>query len=779
MRALRRILAWLLVLLLVLGVAAGIPAGMVAKRWADEGVALVEAHRAHTTAHPGWSFPAVVHTEAVPLTAPKKVLVAEAKARGYEEKCPEPGPGQLCAKTGKVVPREGDSLEPVTLGYLIGPDAEVRFHLPLADAPKHLLDAIVVAEDRDFREHGGVNWGAMIRAVYVNAQEGGYAQGGSTLTMQLVRNLAQRKEKTVERKLQEMVVAMAVDRHLGKEGVLQMYLDAPYLGQRGSLSVCGFEAAARHYFGKHAKELDLAEAATLAAILPAPGKFGPDRNPAAAKEKRDVVLRSLHEVLGYDVTAALAEPVTTAPPEPFPERYPAYLSATRAWLEANVSPEVVYGAGLDVTVGLQIFAQEEADDLFPAKMRYFESLVGKKRKDAVLQSAGIVLDVHTGLIQAVYGGSDVTATSFNRATQARRQPGSSFKPLVYALAFAQKGPDGLPTYTAASTVPNQPRTFKTPQGDWRPRNIDGVYTPTCALAECLAWSINLGAAGLLEELGGPKPLIAFAKRIGYDTSQFPEEMGLALGQGEVTPLEQAQFVAMVANGGRRVKGTPVLRAVNLAGTEIVAPPKAGDAVMTPEAAALTRELMRLVIEVGTGGAARGAGGEAGYTGPAMGKTGTADAEKDLWFIGANPDHAMVVWLGYDIPTPLSVSASDLAAPLWGWWMRRVASKEHEGTFPPFPAEPKIEKRTICRISGKGVNGTCHGIGAPFLPGTAPKGGCPIQHPPEPPPELDEAGNPLQRGHESLWKRLAREKAERDAAGGVPSSGTPSPAPVKP
>lgn len=758
MPSLRRIAGWSFAVALAAAAGAAVPATLAVSRWRAEGVALAEAHRTHQVAHPGWSFPARVQTAPVPLDLPPKRLVAEARARGYAEACPSPGPGEYCAKSGKVTPRVGDALEPVLLGWLIGPDGELREHLPLEEAPQHLVDAILSAEDRDFRAHGGVNWTAMARAALVNAQEGTYSQGASTLTMQVVRNLAQRKEKTLARKLEEMALATAVDDHLGKDGVLQMYLDAPYLGQRGSLSVCGFQAAARHYFGKDAKDLTLSEAATLAGLLPAPGRFAPDRNPDKARERRDLVLRGMAETLGYDVTAALAEPILTVPPEPLPERYPAYLSATRAWLEANASPAVVYGAGLVVTVGLDVHAQEETDALFPAKIAYFESLVGKKRGDGRLQAAGVLLDTDTGLIRAVWGGSDVTAISFNRATQARRQPGSSFKPLVYALAFEQHNPDGTPRFTAAHAVPNAPRTFETPQGPWRPRNVGGEYSSTASLAQGLAWSQNIATASLLEELGGPRPLIAFAARLGFDTAKFPEEMGLALGQAEVTPLEMAQFAATVANGGLRVTGSPVLRAVDAAGQERIAPPVAGERVLSAEAAALTRELMRLVIEVGTGGAARGAGGEAGYNAPAMGKTGTTDGEKDLWFVGATPRHAMSVWLGYDQPTPLGVAASDLAAPLWGWWMNRVTRLD--GPPPAFAAEPALEKRWICTVSGRMGNGTCKNIGAPFLPGTTPKGACPIQHPPEPPPELDESGQPI-RKHESLWKKLARQRQERE------------------
>lgn len=767
----RRLFFGLLLLAGVATVAAAVPAGVRARQWADEGVALIEAHRRHDVAHPGWSFPAQVWTEAVPLDRPARKLVVEARARGYAADCKDTGPGEYCEKTGKVVPKSGDSLEPIQLGWLIGPDGELREHLPLEEAPQHLVDAIIAAEDRDFRDHFGVNLKAMGRALWANAQEGSYSQGGSTLTMQVVRNLNQRKEKTIERKLQEMVVAAAVDHHLGKDGVLQMYLDAPYLGQWGSLSICGFSAASRYYFGKEARDLDLAEAATLAAILPAPGKFAPDRHPERARERRDRVLAAMKEVMGYDVSAALAAPVKTVPPAPLPERFPVWLGATRAWLEQNLAADLLYGAGLRVTVGMDVYAQVTTDELMEAKVPWLERLVGKKRPEG-LQSAGVLMDVPTGRILAIWGGNDVTAISFNRATQARRQPGSAFKPLVYALAFDQKNPDGTPKFTAAHAVPNAPRTFDTPEGDWRPRNVMGEYSSTACLAQGLAWSQNIATASLLEELGGPRPLIEFATRLGFDTSKFPAEMGLALGQGEATPLEMASFAATVAGGGQLRRGSPVLRAVDAAGAERIAAPQPGEQVLSPEAAALTRDLMRLVIEIGTGGAARGAGGEGGYGGPAMGKTGTTDREKDLWFVGATPRYALSLWLGYDQPTPLGVAASDLAAPLWGWWMNRIS--KHDGPWPEFPEEPKIVRRGVCKISGKVMNGSCPGISAPFLEGTAPKQGCPIGHVAAPPPEETSEGEGAvpegedkKKGHESLWKRLQREREEKEAAPPAP------------
>lgn len=783
----QRLLRVLLVLCVMLGVVLALGLWYVqpyltqARVWWTEAIELADVHARYQVAHPGWSFPARLRTMPTPLNLPFEKLLVEARARGYEEHCPAPGPGQFCPKLKQVVPRSGEELEPIELGWLIGPDAEMRIHLPLHEAPRLLIDAIMAAEDREFLKHNGVNLTAFARAAYSNAREQAVTQGASTLTMQLVRNLVQRKERTLERKVREAVMAVAVDQHLGKDQVLQMYLDAPYLGQKGGISICGFEAAARHYFGHGAADLTLPEAATLAAILPAPGRFAPDRFPELAKERRDRVLNAMREAFQYDVTAALQAPIRTVPPAEWVERYPSWISASRAWLEERLPPETLYGAGLEVTVGMDVFRQEVSDELFAKKVPYLENIVGRQA-ETPLQAAALLMDVDSGLIRVIYGGSDATSTGFNRTTQARRQAGSSYKPVVYALAFSQPlNEEGKPPFTAAHAVPNSPRTFKTAQGDWSPRNIAGEYTSTSALAQALAWSQNIATASLLDELGGPTPLIAFAKQVGFDTSKYPAEMGLALGQAEVTILEMTNWVATVAGGGKQLRGTPVLRATDPAGIERISPPQPGEQVLSPEAAMLTRELMRAVVDVGTGGKARGGAGEEGYSGPVMGKTGTTDKEKDLWFTGATPTLAAVLWLGYDIPTRIRASASDFASPLWGWWMRRIT--RYDGQPPTFPKEPKLIRRDICVVTGLNPNETCPRIGAPFLPGTAPRGTCVEEHPPpSPEPEESPSPGPLGEGvegseeavpssaspekkkqkYESIWDRMSRQEQERKA-----------------
>ncbi len=741
----RRIVFVILGLLLATVLAAGLGWS----RWMAQGAALGRAHARFDTSHPGWSFPAKMFSQALPLAGlTAKRRVAEARLRGYTESCaPQEKPGTYCAKTNRVIARQGEALEGMLLGVLVGPDGELRTHLPIARAPKMLIDAILASEDRDFRSHRGVSLTSLVRAVFANSKDGQYSQGGSTLTMQVVRCLSQRSEKTVWRKLREMGLAMGLDSALGKDAVLQMYLDVPYLGQRGTFSVCGFSEAARHYFDQEIEQLDLAQIATLVAILPGPGKLAPDRNPDACRARRDRLLGEMGKHYGYDVKAALASPIVLAQPAATAERFPAFLSVVRARLEAQLPRSIVYGAGLTVVTSIDLVMQDEAERLFAAKAKSYEQIVNAKA--GTLQTVGLALDVHSGLMLSVYGGTKVSLFGFNRATQAHRQPGSSFKPLVYALAFSNK-------YTSASTAPNTPRDFNTAAGRWRPTNVGGESSVSACLAEGLAWSQNIATASLLEELGGPQPLIAFAKKVGFDTTSFPVELGLALGQAEVTPLEMAQFAAMVSNGGRRVEGTPIVRATDAAGVERIGPPHLGEVVLDPTAAALTRELMRLVIDHGTGGATRGVAGEAGYLGPAMGKTGTTDAEKDLWFVGATPATATVVWIGFDLPARIGASAADLAAPLWGWWMGK--STQYDALpLPDFPKTPTLVKQNICIETGKLPNESCKVILAPFVPGTVPTQVCPTEH-------SDTELGFVASAHESLWKRKAREAAEALDAG---------------
>jgi penicillin-binding protein 1B len=744
--------------------------------WANlrgRALAMAREHLGHRVAHPGWSFPARIWSDSAPLDLPPARLALEARARGYAERCPPIAPGEFCPKSGEAIPRGGrfpeglqpaglegwtrpPALEPVLVATLVGPDGELREHLPLSEAPHALLAAIQMAEDDDFLRHHGIDLPGTLRAAWANLRGGGWHQGASTLTMQVVRTFSEQREKRLGRKLDEAVSALILDTSLGKEAVLQAYLDAPYLGQAGSFSVCGFQAAARYYWGIDARDLSLAQAATLAAILPAPGRFAPDRHPEAARERRDALLRRMSE-RGWDVAAALQEPIGAAPHELLTLRWPAYTQATRSWLEGAVPQEVLYGAGLEIWTALDVAAQEAGDRVLTERVPWIQRTLGLGGQAPIL-AAGVLLDTQSGLVVAAHDTGISASTGFSRVTQARRQPGSAFKPVVYALAMSQVGEDGQPLYTAATTVPNSPRIFADADG-WSPRNVAGEYSSTSCLAMGLAWSQNIATASLLERLGGPPVLMPFAQRLGFDISAWPAEYGLALGQGEVSVLELARFTATVARGGTLAPARPVLYATDPTGAVRIPPPTPGEAVLTPQAAALTRDLMRLVVEYGTGGRARGTGGLAGYQGPMIGKTGTTDGERDLWFTGATPRFTATLWVGRDTPDRIGVSASDFPAPLWGWWQRAV----HEGLPHDEFGGLKLEHRGLCTTTGLLPNATCRVISAPFLPGTAPRAGCPLEHVPEPEPEPDPDAVGVETTWGSRWDQIAAEQA---AAAGV-------------
>lgn len=709
----------------------------------DDASAVADAHWNHEVSHPGWSFPAKVWSAPAPLDLSPERIALHAEIRGYENVCPPVAPGQYCEKTGDVIPRGGQfaegvqppglqgwtrepAFEPVLLGWLVGPDGELREHLPMDEAPDHLLAAIRIAEDENFENHPGVDFPGLARATWINVREGGFRQGASTLTMQLARNLTGKKERSIERKLAEIAQAVAMDQYLGKDRVMQMYLDAPYLGQTGTFSICGFETASRYYFGVSARDLTLAQAATLAAILPAPAKFAPDEFPERAKERRDRVLRRMGE-LGWDVSAALEEPVVASPHAIVPpERFPTYFAATRDALAEAVEPQIMYGAGLQVHTALDVVVQTETELVFTKRLPELERQTPGKG-DGPLLGVAAVVDPVSGALVAAYDSAMVSSTGFNRVTQGRRQSGSAFKPIIYAMAF-QPGGDGLPLFRANDVIGNTAVTFGEGEGKWTPRNANGAYNWRITLSAAFARSANVAAASLLQELGGPDPVIDFAATLGFDTVSFPHEFGLALGQAEVTPLEMSRFVGTVIHGGKRVSATPILQAIDADGTVVFGLEPPSYEALTPQSALLTRELMRLVVTAGTGRRARGWDG---YQGDVVGKTGTTSDTKDLWFIGSTPTYSAALWVGYDTPSKVGDTAGHVAAPLFSWWADAV----HTGLEPEvFPTEG-ITRHRVCAETGHEPNPTCPTIEAPILDGENVGGGCFNEHPPPPEPDV--------------------------------------------
>jgi len=715
---------------------------------------MVRDHQDLKVSHPGWSFPGLLYSAPAPLSLDKGHRIAHAKIRNYTNQCPAIDSGTYCVKDGSVIPRGGVfpegiqpsglkgwtrdlAMEPIELGPLIGPDAEIRYHLPLEKAPSHLIAALLHSEDADFYKHSGVNFFAFARAVIANLQGGGYAQGASTITMQVVRNLTQDKDKNIKRKLREVAFSLLMERHFSKDEILQLYLDMPYLGQDGSFSICGFAAASLFYFQKDVADITINEAAILVGILPAPATYRPDKFPARAQKKRDRVLRLLEQA-GWNVSNALASSIPIGSISPLGHfRFPAFAQATLSWLEDHLETQTLYSTGLQVFTSVDIVLQDRTEKLFTDKLSFFMKAL-QLPTDPGMQGAAVLIDPQTGYLKAIYGGVIQSPYDFSRATQARRQAGSSFKPLVYALALSQRNGDGSHQWNAFDTVPNQRRTFPNTNG-WRPRNNGGKYSVTSTLAKGLARSENIATASLLESVGGPTKLIEFADSLGFKTDKYPVELGLALGQAEVTPLEMGTFVAMLANGGNQVYGQPVTHAIDKNGDNHIYVTGLGGRLLDEETTALTRDIMKLVILQGTGGASRGSLGQRGFRGNAFGKTGTTDQNKDLWFVGSSTLLSGALWLGYDKPLNMKGSSSDLAAPLWGWWMH---SMHQDLDVPKKFTGLATKAKYVCGVSGKYRNGTCKTMPIPTVSGQKPRGRCTENHP---------APDPNKK-YNSVWQR---------------------------
>ena len=647
------------------------------------------------------------------------------------------------------------------LATLIGPDGEIREHLPLAEAPKSLVAAIVAAEDGDFYDHGGVNLKSALRAAWANWRGGGYGQGASTLTMQVVRNLTERKEKTLGRKIGEALLAVQLERRIGKDGVLQMYLDAPYLGQNGNLSVCGFRAAAKHYWGIDATELDVAQAATLAAILPAPGGSPPIAIPATAKEQarsRAAPHAGARLARARDRRRRSRSRSQRRPHDLPPERVVPYVQATRAWLEEHLDPAVVYGAGLEVYTALDLVAQARTEKIATERVPYLERVLGRPKEPA-LETALPLLDANTGALVAVYGGTMASSTDFDRATQAYRQAGSSFKPLVYALAFDTKGPDGAPGFTAADAMPNcaaqlrrhgrlapaQRRRRVHVDGEPRvrprvePEHRDGVAPREGGRAEAAHRSLGEARVRHAE----------LSQRDGARArpGRGPPDRHGAVREHDRARRSRREREPRACRQGSVGCGAPLPARRRAGAVAGIGAPHARAHAPRDRRGHRRRESRRGRIRRLHGRRVRQDGHDRQREGPLVHRL---DAR-------ATPARSG------SATTNRSASARPrriLASPLWGWWMHDL----HEGYGQPkFADDDAVTHRAICTISGGRPHAGCSLIYAPFLPGTEPKKSCTLVH--EHAEEvLDEEGNPVLKKHESLWKKKAREEEEKTGRG---------------
>lgn len=556
---------------------------------------------------------------------------------------------------------------------------EQRLSVPLKNISHHLIDAVIAVEDRRFYRHRGFDLVRIAGAALADIAAGRVVQGGSTITQQLARVSLLSRERTFRRKAAEIITAVRIERAHSKDRILELYLNKVYFGA----GFYGAEAAARGNFGKPAADLTLGEAALLAGLIQAPARHSPVDDPERALRRRDFVLAVMLETGVVDaeqVARAKEEPLRLENSLETPSDFGGYFKEeVRRRLLDRFGEERVFGEGLRVYTTLVPELQRAAEVAAAEGLARIEGLPRYPHRAATrnerqapkvagheLQAAIIALDPRTGAVRAVVGGRRFGDSPFNRATQARRQPGSAFKPFLFAAALDQ----GL---TPVTRLDELNRPTPTAQGGWLPK--DGhPEVSELSLRAALRLSSNRAAVRLLE-LTGIEQAADYAERFALGPQ--PPVPSIALGSGTVSLEALTAAYATFANRGVVPQPTYIRRVERASGTVLLDvefyDPGSGTRAVGPATAFIVANLLRDVLDLGTGSRVR----REGFTAPAGGKTGTTNDYKDAWFVGFTPELAAGVWIGFDHPRTIMPTgyAADLAAPMWARFMRAATGDE--------------------------------------------------------------------------------------------------------
>ncbi|MGE0127348.1 MAG: transglycosylase domain-containing protein [Blastocatellales bacterium] len=528
--------------------------------------------------------------------------------------------------------------------------------------PPSLVNALIAIEDRHFFLHRGVDLKAICRAMWANWRHGEIREGGSTITQQLIKTNFLTPERTYERKFAEAMMAVAIERRLSKEEIFTIYANRVYLGQSGLTAVYGFKQAARVFFDKDLPELSLAESALIAGLVQAPSRYSPYLHPDAAIARRNTVLDAMVEIDEISVEeaeASKAEKLTVVPSaEPDEEAAQHFVDYLRRELASrNISEKEERSLRIQTTLDLDL--QQAANIAVKNHMAKIDRVFGRRAKGTqagsnLPEAALIAIDPHTGEILAMVGGRDYAASQLNRVTDARRQPGSVFKPIVYAAALTH----GI---SPGTTFDDAPRDFVFGHEIYRPENYGGRFSNrTVTLREGIVRSLNVVAVDAAMRVGLPR-VANIAQRMGLPRPEAYPSM--ALGAFEATPFEIAQAYSAFANSGKRVApfGIKTIIEGDVAARKNTA---MKTIVFNTSTAYLITETLADVVNHGTATRIRGMG----YRGPAAGKTGSS---RDAWFAGYTPKMLVVVWVGFDNHRDLGMTGGDAAVPIWTDFVKRA------------------------------------------------------------------------------------------------------------
>jgi penicillin-binding protein 1B len=554
--------------------------------------------------------------------------------------------------TGDDLPVESFTLEPEVLSNDISSKANQRDTLTFSEIPPVLVQAILSIEDHRFFDHSGLDIFGIARALVRNAGDDGVGQGGSTITQQLVKNTYLTPERTLRRKYAEAMLAFALERRLTKHDIFALYCNEVYLGQRGAVAVRGVKQAARIYFGKELRDLSTAEAATIAGMIQGPTHYSPVRHAEAARSRRNAVLAAMVRDRWIDneqAAAILAQPVVVSSGSQFESLAPYFVDyvnrTAESEFEASPGRRRVF-----TTIDLDL--QQLAERALKRQLDRLDAVY--KNRNTKPQAALVALDPKTGNVLAMVGGRDYADSQLNRATDARRQPGSTFKPFVYAAALE----DGM---SPVQMFADAPREFVYDRNKtYRPANFGGGYSmQDVTMRTGLVKSLNVVTVDIALQTGLAR-IANLSEKFGLPRPErYPS---LALGTKEVTPLELASAYAAFVNGGRRVEPKVVISIGEPPATHSAGDPASAAEVVSPTTAYMITNMLSAVVDHGTGSAAR----DVAKVTAVAGKTGTS---RDGWFVGYTPNLVCVVWVGFDDNQQLGLTGAEAALPAWAEFIK--------------------------------------------------------------------------------------------------------------
>lgn len=560
---------------------------------------------------------------------------------------------------------------------------ERRIPIALTQMPDHLKKAFIAIEDVRFYQHSGFDVRGILRASYRNIIKGSMSEGASTITQQLARNLFLTPTKSMKRKMEELILAVNIERTYSKDEILNMYLNLIYLGE----GAYGVEAASHTYFDKAARDLSLPESATLAALVKAPSRSSPFKNLSKTLERRNLVLKKMLEarfISQQDYQSAAKTPLILAPFKIHEKKTGFFIEYAKQQIEDYVpTRDDIMTNGLIAHTTINLKMTQYGYEAIDKGMKLYQQRNPTSKTSP--EVALIALEVKTGEVKVLIGGRDFTTSPYNRATQAKRQPGSAFKPIIY-LAALEAG------YRPDSMVKDAPVTYTNPfsGGIWQPRNYDNQYHGDVPLRTALAMSLNTATVRLLEKVGVSN-VIDLSKRL-HITSNFEPNLSLALGATEISPIEMAAAYATIARGGNYLAPTTLKGLIAADGSDLFGQkPLNEEKIVSSETASMLIEMMKGVIKHGT--AHRAA--EMPY--PLAGKTGTTDSSRDAWFIGFSPELLCLVWVGYDKDAFLGKkeSGATVALPIWMEFMAKALTHyPSEDFFVARKESPPVVKYTF-------------------------------------------------------------------------------------